>query len=665
MKNPVNEDTVFNERPTLSSSSDDIHDIDRNGTFYVGNANVRNWPFDETGVVMCLRTAIPTGMYLALTYSGKMKYQYFSSGYSPWFDIETTASVLQRTPSLGINNDCNNYNTASGVWYVSNAGCANWPFDNTGVLVVLKSGYTPLIQLATDYTNKLKIRYKSADWTPWKDLIYTNYKGSITSGNIDNYLSPGEYTITNPSSVTNWPSELTGRLINFSNPDDTSRIAQVAIDYQLNVYIRYKSASLTPWKRIALDTKEYTITVKPDGTGDYTKVEQAIKFAMDEYFKYRHLYKSYRILVDEGTYDMSDIATMIANEEIPVAGLFLPPNCKLIGQGKDKTNLVWRYTGNVDDINSNCSLLNGSYDCEIKDLSITVKNLRYCIHSAQNHPDDEYGYDVTNPRINDSTLKYVGLKLIHEGFTEGLSPTYYAPTPYGSGSWNGNKKIFINCDFISYQYSAWLNHNRDGLTRPNYFLFENCTFLTKSSAFDSSGAGANFISWRSTPISQVIFKNCSMNKFISISIRTDEYGQLDGTSAYQISADTDIIVLDTIVNNVHKMDTWRTGKYLTLTANGNISAYQPVSLNALMTCRPFNNADPIWGIALNDATSGDPVTVKLTGRFVKSFITNASFPYGTKISYDTSTGTWVEDNNNPMMMVSSNNILLLIPKYLP
>lgn len=94
------------------------------------------------------------------------------------------------------------------------------------------------------------IRYKtvSSGWTSWKEYKDSlNKKGSISEGNLDDYIDQGIYTLTNSASeeTENTPINKGGHLMVFYS---TPVAMQMYIDNEASMYIRYKTSfGWTKW----------------------------------------------------------------------------------------------------------------------------------------------------------------------------------------------------------------------------------------------------------------------------------------------------------------------------------------------------------------------------------------------------------------------------------
>ena len=532
---------------------------------------------------------------------------------------------------------------------------SNWPSSNAGRLIVFgdpNSTTNRIVQFAIDNEKNFFIRYISSIPLAWVK-ISTDFTGSLTSSDDLNDLTKyGQYTIGNASSLpANYPAQITGRLMVFGDvSDSTNKIVQFVVDYRNTIYMRYKSASWTAWT--VLNSKIYTqtITVKSSG-GDFSTVPSAVKYVMDNWQSTPGVH--YLIKIDAGTYDIADEVVSLIGSGMESQGLWIPPNTTICGAGKDKTIIRFLYNGSDDDIMSNVSAFNAPYESKLQDVTITVKNIRYCIHSALQEA------NVPNSYIDNVNIKLENVKLQHLGFDEGMSPTYWSPGAYGSGSTNGGRKEFYNCDFIAKSYAPWFNHNRKGLTRATEFIFEGCSFVIELTTLStSSQASVSYTTWADDPQNMVTFRHCILNKYMSLTIRTDSYGTADAHNGYYITSDGDLVVMETNTNNAQLDDTYFDRHCQKLIASESITAYRPVSKNSLTGVRGYVSTDKEHGIALCSAASGGVCVAKFSGHILLSMVTSSTFAVGKKLGWNGS--AWVEDNVNPILEVVYTGIAEII-----
>lgn len=206
-----------------------------------------------------------------------------------------------------------------------------------------------------------------------------------------------------------------------------------------------------------------TLTVKKDGTGDFTSLRMAIASATDASKK-----NPYTIEIHEGTYDIFGYYTAEEINNASFDGLRKPDYVSLVGIGdKEKTILKGEFPtedtvityASKGRISTLCPLGNG----DIENLTITGKNLRYAVHDDYNYPNAKM--IVKNCDI----IHYLG---------DGRN--YGGKQAWGEGTWNGQSRIFEDCTFVSeWDYYAYTTHNTAGQTVKSSHKFINCKEVTK------------------------------------------------------------------------------------------------------------------------------------------------------------------------------------------
>lgn len=654
---------------------DDIDSYRAPGFWYFTDATYgtpTNWPSTTIGTLLVAATSVTgengTQQYV-LDFNGQLWTRYKrNAGFTTWAKVldnnDITSDIapvilpktlsLKATPTTAY--DLNDLR-APGMYSIGDVSLAsNYPSAETGRLIVfgdLNNGLNRIVQFVIDNDYNVFVRYISAAVQHWFRLG-TELRGALTSSDDCNDLTRnGQYTIGNSSSLpSNYPSQLTGKLIVFGDEEsNTNRIVQVVVDYKNTVFLRYKSAEWTRWTSLNGKSIVQTVTVKASG-GDYTTVPAAVKYVMDNWRDNPSV--NYLIKIDPGTYDIASEVVSLIDGGMEHQGLWIPPNATICGAGKDRTIIRFHYSGTDDGIMSDVSAFNMPYESSLMDLTISVENIRYCIHSAL----QESG--VSNSYIDDVTVRLENVKLIHKGFDSQHTPSYSSPGAFGSGSTNGGRKEFYNCDFIA-KYAPWFNHNRKNLTKGTEFIFEGCSFVNQTTEVGGGGQNYNslgFITWADDPQNMVTMRHCYVNKYLQFTIRTDSYGTEDAHNGYYLSSDGDLVVLEPTTNNVHLDDNYIDSHCQKLIASETITAYHPVSKNSLTGVRNYVNTDTEIGIALNSASSGGVCCAKFGGHMLLSMLTSSSFAVGKNLGWN---GTaWVEDNTHPIVKVVYGGIVEIL-----
>ena len=472
---------------------------------------------------------------------------------------------------------------------------------------------------------------------------------TVTAGTLSNFPSDiheGGIVIT--STYNKNATSLTGRI-------------QICFFYTKSIYawrVGYAGAYLE-WNYVGEPVVK-TYTVKASG-GNFTTVAGAMNFITNPTNMplWNEHYRA-EIVIDPGTYSLNDVLTLYDRDSTWYRyGFFIPPYCTIRGAGKKNTVLTFTpsYTDTSDERLVSLSAFNMPYESTLKDLSLIVKNCRYCVHSENNFP----GYsDGTNPissaLVNNCLITVENVYMEHKGIESQYTPSYAAPACWGSGSYDASDQKFINCDFVSSQYCAWLNHNRIGLTKPSHFYFENCTFTNQSELIQGSlttgrFASMMFISWADDDIVlPVTMNNCYANRFVYLSVRNTEPASLTSKNNYYITANNDIFIAEYNVNNAYQTDNYLTANCDVLMAEQAITnAYRPVSYNDACVAHGYISSDPYHGIALHLADSGKPVKVQKRGKIMLARCGITGYAAGTMLGY--SNGAWVVDTSHPIIHV--------------
>lgn len=572
------------------------------------------------------------------------------------------------------NSDINSYDS-SGQWVRGSSAptVTNWPSGASAVGRLLtfankSTGTAGIAQFVIDYANRVFVRYKTmSGWLAWTKLQttgdYTTLDNKIdsvsddaliTRGNMQNNTSVDAYDTAGQwvrgaavTTVTNWPDGASriGRLVTFSNhTTGASGIMQVVFDYYNRIFVRWKTGSgWNAWSKVNEDVTYTTLEV--GANKQYTSVVAAIKYTMEHPPMGNN---RYIIDIEAGTFDLSGCVTYVEASTLDMRGLFIMPGTIIRGAGKDKTVLELRYTGSTDSTMVNVSGLNAPYSCEISDLTVVVKNVRYAIHSDNALATESS--NVSNEKLMDTTITCNNCSFIHEGFSSGLTPSYKVPSAWGAGSWDGSMRIFRNCDFISAAYAGFLIHDRIGLTKSPSIIFDNCRAINLGSAAIGdtvNGSSIAFISWGSGVKTNVSIHNCITNKGIALRTTTDNNASAE--TDYCVRDDGLNLVCESETNNSHKNDNYYNFGCGVGVSTSAISAYSPISIQSYGSVSSYNSSIGVGGIALHDCTSGSAVVYQKAGYIQLSKITSQTFTAGTLLAFNGS--AWVESSTNPTLRV--------------
>lgn len=404
---------------------------------------------------------------------------------------------------------------------------------------------------------------------------------------------------------------------------------------------RYVSGSWRLWQSVP--NREIVITVRTDGSGDYTSVVDAVMYTMTHSTTPSN---PYVIDIGEGTFDLSAVATKVINGQLDERGLFIAPNTTIRGKGTEKTKLTFNYTPSAtpteaeDAVMSQVSVFNVVYESALQDLSIECKNIRYVFHA-------DYGVsteaqDETNEKIKNNTFVMENVIATHNGFDAGLNPTYKAPAVWGQGLRTNLIRKFTNCRFISKESYGWFCHDRIGTTKGCQIFFDGCEFVSLN-----FNPALRFISWGSDCRHVVNLKNCMINSYLSLAVNTT-YNANAKIDYYVEAEDCDCLVIEDTTNDSHKSRNFNNfGTQLCVNDSGaTISKFTPVKIKSYN--KAYVSGSGLTGIAMNEADAGGLLNVKTSGRI--NIVT--SFSVGTIIGHDGS--SWVADSDGFLMVLNSN-----------
>jgi len=306
-----------------------------------------------------------------------------------------------------------------------------------------------LVDVAGDYTWSV---FDPTDRAVGQLAFYDEHNNYVSGLANDGILKTLTFTV--PTNVTYVRLSLEGAYVNLYQLEKGSQMTS------FEKYGYYIDKNDLPTD-IFSQSNNNVITVKQDGTGDFTTLRTAVDSITDASAS-----KPYEVHIHEGVYDIfSDYTTEELNNPSFV-GLLKPDYVDFIGVG-DKEN-IW--------IKGEMPLLNDVISAERKRRispiwpigngtmeNLTVTNLRcqYAIH-------DDYN-------VQDSLL-YVK-NCAFKTFKSSDGAFYGGKQPWGEGSWGGQRRIFEDCTFDSeWDYFAYTTHNTAGQRKTSYHKFINCKF---------------------------------------------------------------------------------------------------------------------------------------------------------------------------------------------
>lgn len=241
------------------------------------------------------------------------------------------------------------------------------------------------------------------------------------------------------------------------------------------------------------------ITVKTDGTGDYTSVVSAVAFVNSLNNIGCDIY------IYDGTYDLLDeLGGQTFLNSVSHTGTFAErqglrldrDNINIYGIGRVILN--YQLPDTVTYEQSRCtSGLNLYKTNKIENIEIVVKNCRYAVHDETNGG---------NPYIK----RYIkNCRFTHLGNVAGL---WAYPSVYGGGAGGGSQYDFINSQFITNVYGqAWSFHTNSN-EKPSHFNVDGCVGIVNN----SSGYSFSCSYYGTGQEGRTIFniKNCTGNGIV-------------------------------------------------------------------------------------------------------------------------------------------------------
>ncbi|MFS1663356.1 hypothetical protein [Streptococcus sp. zg-JUN1979] len=244
------------------------------------------------------------------------------------------------------------------------------------------------------------------------------------------------------------------------------------------------------------ESRQYDLTVKKDGSGDFTSVTAAVN-AIPDFSE-----KPYTITIYTGTYDLLAEAggdSFLAKAESGGNrnGLSLiNKNVRLVGLGSVILNMIIPDEKTTANTAQNISAIECAYHNELENITVNGQNIRYVVH-------DETG---NSAKYNNTVHRFKNCKFKHLGNKSGV---WINVAAYAAGTSSGCQYEFDNCIFISPTYCAWSMHN-NSQQESCRISFDGCVF-SGTYTFDREPLAVKFGYYgRNTSQSDIFFKNCEL-----------------------------------------------------------------------------------------------------------------------------------------------------------
>lgn len=440
----------------------------------------------------------------------------------------------------------------------------------------------PKVGASYSYADYIKIKpsatyaYSSSGGS-LQQLAYYDENKVFISGNAGG-TSP--ITLTTPSNARYMRVTVTNAYKNFNLQIEEGSTPTTYEPYQVGINVD---------EIIGLAQNMPTITVKKDGTGDFTTIRSAIESITDS-----GVNKFYKVQIYEGSdgiYDIFSEYTTTELENVNFKGLYIPNYTKLEGIGNVtiKGELATSLNAQFNLI----STLNLNQVCDLENLTITSKNCRYAVHDDPPTSSIKIVHNLRKCKF----IKYTG--------TVGYS------IAYGSGCRSGAVIDIDDCDFESEMNFPYSIHNNVSFTEPMHLKINNSRFLNKNGSTNYSIA---LLSMGSGTEDIVELIGCYTPKGVSISENAGSEGcGID----MKVTGYGNTISMNKITNTIvqevvgcqfnEEMST-----FITWT---NVSKGQPVSFYNTNRIRHTGTETAVncIGVAMQSGIQGDSIVVRTNG----------------------------------------------------
>ena len=281
-----------------------------------------------------------------------------------------------------------------------------------------------------------------------------------------------------------------------SNIEDNSRRIQKSLELSFNGY-----SSMTP------------ITVKKDGSGDFTTIQDAINSINDASVTNQYdiqVYDDFEIKDLKELYVNTGERNTIDNPSNEVALVFTKSWVHIRGMKSDKNKL---YIESPSDLAAssfqNIQVIKAQGNVIINNFHIAIKGGRYAIHQ-------ESGGRKLHPDYHAHTI-YKDLIIEHRGnssYTNGSGWTSICAQANGTTS--GLKQTYVNCKWISPYKNPFYTHTNSEFDEPNEMTMINCSILCTLKNVGISDMGQYWGDIGAGQRAKIKFIGCNIAKFGSI-----------------------------------------------------------------------------------------------------------------------------------------------------
>ena len=223
------------------------------------------------------------------------------------------------------------------------------------------------------------------------------------------------------------------------------------------------------------------ISVKQDGTGDYTTIYGAVSSILDS-----NKNNIYDIHVYPGVYNIVD-EVFPNGSYSKTEGIVLPDYVNLIGIGlRDDIILQAIFPNNVPlDVSTSFSTINVDFNNTLENITFIAYNCRYACHD-----------DNGNAQESKNFKRIVrNCKFWHKGCYTDDGSVWKWCKAYAQGLSSGSESIFSNCEFrtdVNIEgNSAWSTHGQSDLDKSSYIKHEFCKFINTNYDLCVTAGGLN------------------------------------------------------------------------------------------------------------------------------------------------------------------------------
>lgn len=270
------------------------------------------------------------------------------------------------------------------------------------------------------------------------------------------------------------------------------------------------------------------LTVKKDGSGDFTTIQEAINSIDDA-----SIYKQYDIQVFDD-FIIKDVKDLYTNDgkkntsdnPLGYVAIFFTKNYVHVRGMKGHGTKLYVEPSNKN-LNGNTfrniHTIFAQGNCIINNFYVGIKGGRYAIHQESNGKKDHLDYHA-------HTI-YMNLVCEHKGNSEYTNGTGWTSVQaIGNGLDSGLKLTFLNCKFIApYRIPFYFHTNKD-FDEPCEIKMTNCSAIITSKDVSLSNIGITFSDMGSGQCSKIELNGCKFPKFTGIYSYGGIYGNEESSN---------------------------------------------------------------------------------------------------------------------------------------